>query len=62
MLHYTQLRQELGSLYNYRCLVRILDTYGTDPEFNHPYFNPHKDKTRSWGGLFNVHIKLETLF
>lgn len=40
----------MGSLYHYRCLIRVLDVYGTDPEFNHPQFNPDKDKSRSWGG------------
>uniref|UniRef100_F6XKF3 alpha-1,6-mannosyl-glycoprotein 6-beta-N-acetylglucosaminyltransferase n=2 Tax=Ciona intestinalis TaxID=7719 RepID=F6XKF3_CIOIN len=43
-----QIRQLHGSLYQYRCILRVLDVYGTDPQFNHPLFNPEKQGT--WGG------------
>ncbi|XP_078492527.1 alpha-1,6-mannosylglycoprotein 6-beta-N-acetylglucosaminyltransferase A-like isoform X2 [Ciona intestinalis] len=43
-----QIRELHGSLYQYRCILRVLDVYGTDPQFNHPLFNPEKQGT--WGG------------
>ena len=39
-----------GVLSSYRCIVRGLDVYGTEAEFNHPYFNPNKNKMGDWGG------------
>jgi len=45
-----QIREVLGTLHNYRCVLRVLDIYGTEADFNHPIFNPNKGKTRSWGG------------
>uniref|UniRef100_H2YVW6 alpha-1,6-mannosyl-glycoprotein 6-beta-N-acetylglucosaminyltransferase n=1 Tax=Ciona savignyi TaxID=51511 RepID=H2YVW6_CIOSA len=44
-----QIRALHGSLYHYRCILRVLDVYGTDPLFNHPLFNPEIQST-SWGG------------
>ncbi|XP_076818912.1 alpha-1,6-mannosylglycoprotein 6-beta-N-acetylglucosaminyltransferase A-like [Clavelina lepadiformis] len=46
-----QIREALGTLFHYRCLLRVLDVYGTDPEYNHPKFNPDKANpaARTWG-------------
>jgi len=42
--------QILGSLHDYRCVLRVLDVFGTEAEFNHPFFNPNKHQNSDWGG------------
>jgi len=46
----------LGSIYHYRGLLRILDVYGTEPQFNHPVYNPQRGD-RTWGGKDMQHRK-----
>ncbi|KAK3726433.1 hypothetical protein QZH41_014937 [Actinostola sp. cb2023] len=55
----TFLRKELGPNFSqYRCRLRILDSFGTEAEFN--YINPKKPsmtrKRSSWGGE-NLHLR-----
>jgi len=46
----SQMMQILGSLHDYRCVLRVLDVFGTEAEFNHPFFNPNKHQNGDWGG------------
>nr|XP_039272953.1 alpha-1,6-mannosylglycoprotein 6-beta-N-acetylglucosaminyltransferase A-like [Styela clava] len=45
-----QMKTTLGTLYNYRCKLRILDVYGTEPEFNHPRYKNKDSSSGTWGG------------
>ncbi|XP_067864942.1 alpha-1,6-mannosylglycoprotein 6-beta-N-acetylglucosaminyltransferase A-like isoform X2 [Heterodontus francisci] len=47
-----QLQTVLGaSLTHYRCLLRVLDSFGTEPEFNHAEYAKKKNHGSPWGKL-----------
>lgn len=52
----------LGFLYYYRCRLRILDSFGTDPEFNYAEFRDANKYKTSWGKA-DVHVRqMMTMF
>ena len=52
----------LGFLYYYRCRLRILDSFGTDPEFNYAEFRD-ADKYKTGWGKADVHVRqMMTMF
>ncbi|XP_048407295.1 alpha-1,6-mannosylglycoprotein 6-beta-N-acetylglucosaminyltransferase A-like [Stegostoma tigrinum] len=40
-----------GSFTHYRCLLRVLDSFGTEPEFNHAEYAKKKNHGSPWGKL-----------
>ncbi|XP_048464364.1 alpha-1,6-mannosylglycoprotein 6-beta-N-acetylglucosaminyltransferase A-like [Rhincodon typus] len=40
-----------GSFTHYRCLLRVLDSFGTEPEFNHAEYAKRKNHGSPWGKL-----------
>ncbi len=37
------------SLYRDRCMLRVLDSFGTEPEFNHAHYAQSKGHKTPWG-------------
>ncbi|XP_032902328.1 coiled-coil domain-containing protein 126 [Amblyraja radiata] len=47
-----QLKSVLGSSFtHYSCLLRVLDSFGTEPEFNHAEYSKLKNHGSPWGKL-----------
>uniref|UniRef100_UPI00398F5416 alpha-1,6-mannosylglycoprotein 6-beta-N-acetylglucosaminyltransferase A-like isoform X2 n=1 Tax=Pristiophorus japonicus TaxID=55135 RepID=UPI00398F5416 len=47
-----QLRTVLGASFtHYQCLLRVLDSFGTEPEFNHAEYAKKKNHGSPWGKL-----------
>ncbi|XP_072139204.1 alpha-1,6-mannosylglycoprotein 6-beta-N-acetylglucosaminyltransferase A-like isoform X1 [Mobula birostris] len=47
-----QLGSVLGTSFtHYRCLLRVLDSFGTEPEFNHAEYTKKKNYGSPWGKL-----------
>ncbi|XP_051873036.1 alpha-1,6-mannosylglycoprotein 6-beta-N-acetylglucosaminyltransferase A-like isoform X2 [Pristis pectinata] len=47
-----QLNSVLGASFtHYRCLLRVLDSFGTEPEFNHAEYVKKKNHGSPWGKL-----------
>ncbi|XP_041039038.1 alpha-1,6-mannosylglycoprotein 6-beta-N-acetylglucosaminyltransferase A-like isoform X7 [Carcharodon carcharias] len=47
-----QLQTVLGASFtHYRCLLRVLDSFGTEPEFNHAEYAKKKNHGSPWGKL-----------
>ncbi|GCB71491.1 hypothetical protein scyTo_0008851 [Scyliorhinus torazame] len=47
-----QLQTVLGATFtHYRCLLRVLDSFGTEPEFNHAEYAKKKNHGSPWGKL-----------
>ncbi|XP_069769993.1 alpha-1,6-mannosylglycoprotein 6-beta-N-acetylglucosaminyltransferase A-like [Narcine bancroftii] len=47
-----QLNSVLGASFtHYRCLLRVLDSFGTEPEFNHAEYAKIKNHESPWGKL-----------
>ncbi|KAK3590672.1 hypothetical protein CHS0354_026201, partial [Potamilus streckersoni] len=40
----------MEGFYHSSCLLRIVDTFGTEPAFNHQQFAKKRKKSSSWGG------------
>lgn len=34
---------------HYRCMLRVLDSFGTEPEFNHAHYAQSKGHKTPWG-------------
>ncbi|KAG7467320.1 hypothetical protein MATL_G00152110 [Megalops atlanticus] len=46
----TQFKKTLGpSWVHYQCMLRVLDSFGTEPEFNHAYYAQSKGHKTPWG-------------
>ncbi|KAK5890700.1 hypothetical protein CesoFtcFv8_014194 [Champsocephalus esox] len=51
-----------GPWFKYRCIIRVLDTFGTEPDFNHiSWANKHKLES-PFGGLNMIPLQFYTMF
>ncbi|CAJ1078832.1 alpha-1%2C6-mannosylglycoprotein 6-beta-N-acetylglucosaminyltransferase A-like [Xyrichtys novacula] len=47
---------------NYQCLVRVLDSFGTEPDFNHAVWAQKQDLKSPFGGLNLIPLQFYTMF
>uniref|UniRef100_UPI003AAAC4D3 alpha-1,6-mannosylglycoprotein 6-beta-N-acetylglucosaminyltransferase A-like n=1 Tax=Centroberyx gerrardi TaxID=166262 RepID=UPI003AAAC4D3 len=58
-----QIKNVLGqSWIKYRCMIRVLDSFGTEPDFNHGAWAGSHNLKSSWGGLNLIPMQFYTMF
>ena len=45
-----------------RCMIRVLDSFGTEPDFNHPAWAQQHNLTSYFGGLNLTPMQFNTMF
>ncbi|XP_028249403.1 alpha-1,6-mannosylglycoprotein 6-beta-N-acetylglucosaminyltransferase A-like [Parambassis ranga] len=58
-----QIQKELqDSWNNYKCLIRVLDSFGTEPDFNHEEWSRNHNLMGPFGGLHLIPMQFYTMF
>ncbi|XP_034549996.1 alpha-1,6-mannosylglycoprotein 6-beta-N-acetylglucosaminyltransferase A-like [Notolabrus celidotus] len=62
IIGFQQIQKEVNTWTNFKCLIRVLDSFGTEPDFNHAAWAKKQNLKSPFGGLSLIPKQFYTMF